>query len=102
MNSWSLDKSSWKLISPEGLSMKLTAKEISFMNILMSQAGKNISRQTLLEALTYPSNEYGNRSMDAMLRRLRKKAEQELHKPLPIQTIHAVGYCFSSPATFLT
>ncbi len=99
---WYLDKTSWNLICPEGNEVKMTAKEMAFMNELMSSAGKNISRQSLLKTLEYPANEYGSRSMDSMLRRLRKKAKQVLYKPLPIQTVHSVGYCFSSPAILLT
>lgn len=99
---WSLDKISWILTSPEGRQVNMTAKEMTFMAALMNCAGENVSRQTLNEMLDYQSSEYGNRSMDAMVRRLRKKSAQELQEHLPVQTIHAIGYCFSSPATVLT
>ena len=99
---WTLDKTSWKLACPEGREVKMTSKEMTFMAALMSCAGENVSRQTLNEILNYPSDEYGNRSMDAMVRRLRKKSAQELQENLPVQTVHAIGYCFSSPAIVLT
>jgi len=98
---WSLDKTSWKLASPDGHEVKMTAKEMIFMDALMSCAGKNITRQALSDTLNYPADDYGNRSMDAMVRRLRKKSAQELDEHLPVQTVHAVGYCFSSPAIVL-
>jgi len=98
---WNLDKGSWKLVSPAGLEVKMTAKEMVFMDALMSCAGENITRQDLSNILNYPADDYGNRSMDAMVRRLRKKSAQELGEHLPIQTVHAVGYCFSSPANVL-
>lgn len=102
MGSWSLDKTSWTLACPEGSEVKMTAKEMSFMATLMERAGETVSRQTLNGVLNYSSDEYGNRSMDAMVRRLRKKSAQELQEHLPIQTVHAIGYCFSSPATIVT
>ena len=98
---WNLDKGSWKIISPAGLQVKMTAKEMTFMTPLMSSAGENITRQDLSNILNYSANDYGNRSMDAMVRRLRKKSAQELNEHLPVQTVHAVGYCFSSPAIVL-
>ncbi|MFK5947298.1 MAG: response regulator transcription factor [Methylococcales bacterium] len=101
VDNWCLDKISWKLICPEGLAVKMTSKEMLFMQIVMAQAGQNISRETLMECLKYPLNEYGSRSMDSMLRRLRKKCEEKLLKTLPIQTVRTVGYCFSSPAIIL-
>jgi len=98
---WCLDKTSWKLICPEGYEVKMTSKEMLFMETIMDEAGKNIAREKLMHFLAYPSTEYGSRSMDAMLRRLRKKCEEELNKTIPVQTVRTIGYCFSSPAIIL-
>lgn len=98
---WCLDKTSWKLICPEGREVKMTSKEMLFMETIMDEAGTNITREKLMHFLSYPSTEYGSRSMDAMLRRLRKKCEDQLHKTVPVQTVRTVGYCFSSPAIIL-
>jgi len=98
---WCLDKTAWQLICPDGSEIKMTAKEMLFMETLMREPGKHIARKDLMHRLSYPMNEYGSRSMDAMLRRLRKKAEMSLDKSIPIQTIRTVGYCFSSSATIL-
>ena len=98
---WRLDKSSWKLVCPEGREVKMTAKEMLFMETLMAQAGETISREVLIKILNYPLDEYGSRSMDAMLRRLRKKCEQSLDNSIPVQTVRTLGYCFSSAAIIL-
>ena len=71
------------------------------METLMKQSGENISRETLIKTLKYPLNEYGSRSMDAMLLRLRKKCEKILQKSIPVQTVRTIGYCFSSSAIIL-
>ena len=73
-----------------------------FMEKIMQQVGENIAREVLMAFLKYPETEYGSRSMDAMLRRLRRKCEEELGKTLPVQTVRSIGYCFSSPAIILT
>lgn len=100
-NSWRLEKSSWKLASPEGKSIKLTAKEMGFLNPLMQQPSEVISRMELMYELNYPNDEYGSRSMDSLLRRLRKKVTNEMQIELPVQTIRSTGYCFSASAVIM-
>jgi len=99
---WRLEKSSWKLVCPEGKSIKLTAKEMGFLSPLMQQPSDTISRITLMHELNYPNDEYGSRSMDSLLRRLRKKVADEMQKELPVQTIRSTGYCFSASAIIMS
>jgi len=98
---WILNKSSWCLISPDKNEVKLTSKEIKFLELLMSQVGESVMRQSLRKSLGYPTDDYGSRSIDSMVRRLRNKVNTQLNVPLPLQTVHAVGYCFSAPAQVL-
>jgi len=98
---WVLNKSSWCLISPEDIEVKLTAKEIKFLELVMLQVGENVLRESFRKYLGYSSNEYGSRSIDSMVRRLRKKVFIQLSIQLPLQTVHAVGYCFSASAKVL-
>jgi len=99
---WRLERSSWKLVCPEGQEIKLTAKEMTFLNLLMQQSGECVTRIELLAELAYSDDEFGNRSMDSLLRRLRKKVMEEMHQELPVQTIRASGYCFSAVSVILT
>ncbi|WP_198002413.1 helix-turn-helix domain-containing protein, partial [Chlorobium ferrooxidans] len=39
---------------------------------------------------------FGNRALDALIHRLRRKYE-ETNIKIPIKTIHGSGYCFSAP-----
>jgi DNA-binding response OmpR family regulator len=98
---WRLNMSSWQLASPDGMALKLTAKEIEFLEKLIEQPDATISRQMVIEELGYPTDDYGNRSLDAMVRRLRKKVFEEFNMDLPLQTVHGVGYCFSASAIIL-
>jgi len=102
MTHWHLERSTWKLVCPEGKYIKLTAKEMTFLNILMQQSGECVARSRLLDELGYFDDEFGNRSMDSLLRRLRKKVKDEIHKELPVQTIRASGYCFSAMSVILS
>lgn len=99
-NPWVLDKMQWRLATPVGIEVKLTAKEMQLLEILVTAAGQAVSREQLMAALEYDSqDQYGNRALDAMVGRLRKKIEETVGHDAPIQTIHGVGYCFSASTT---
>lgn len=98
---WILNLSSWCLVSPDEGEVKLTGKELKFLELLMSHVGENVRRKSLRKSLGYTSDDYGSRSIDSMVRRLRNKVLKELNLQLPLQTVHAVGYCFSAPAKVL-
>ena len=98
---WQLDKSSWCLITPDNHEIKLTAKELKFLELLMSQFGENVDRHAVKLTLGYTTDDYGNRSIDSLVRRLRKKVLSNINIQLPLQTVHAVGYCFSASAQVL-
>ncbi len=94
---WFLDKSEWTLTGPNGLICKLTSKELSFLEELISKHGNPVTRESLMIRLDYNPNQYDNRSLDALVLRLRKKIEEKGCHGDPIKTVHAVGYCFSAP-----
>lgn len=94
---WHLDKQSWRLVPPAGPAISLTAREMQFMESLAENGGKPVRRDALLAALSYRDDEYANRALDSLVRRLRRKIEESSSLPSPIKTIHAVGYCFSVP-----
>lgn len=101
INLWQLNKDSWCLISPNNHEVKLTSKEINFLALLMNQAGKNVSRHTLQTKLDYSDNDYGSRSIDSMVRRLRKKVLTAIGTNIPLQTVHSIGFCFSASAKII-
>lgn len=98
--SWRLVRHSWQLLTPAGMVITLTAKEMQFMTCLFQAAGSPVDRSILLDALGYRNDEYANRAMDSLVRRLRRKIEKSSAQPAPIKTINAVGYCFPSPIIF--
>lgn len=96
-SSWLLDNGSWTLRSPKGDTITLTAKELQFITILSREAGNMIRRQHLLGELGYGDDEYANRAMDSLVRRLRRKIETATGTPPPIKTAYTGGYSFAAP-----
>jgi len=92
---WRLVRSNWTLCSPTEEEIKLTSKEFDLIERLAVSANTVVIRQDLLTALAYENNEYGNRSLDALVHRLRLK-KNGLKFSLPIKTVHGSGYCFSA------
>ena len=95
-NSWQLLRKTWQLITPTGYTITLTAKEMMFLACIAESQGKAVKRDTLLDALGYRDDEYANRAMDSLLRRLRRKVEEYFPHPSPIKTIRTQGYCFTA------
>jgi len=96
---WFLDATNWTMTPPAGKPFTLTGKELQFLSLLIDNNGNPVDRNELMLALGYDVNQYENRALDALVRRLRKKlAEADGDNKDPIKTIHAVGYCFSAPA----
>ncbi len=94
-NAWRLVRSEWLLISPKGKSLTLTGKEFELITCLAQQQSNVVSRKDLLTTLNYPLNEFGNQSFEALMSRLRRKAEL-INSSFPIKTSRGVGYCLTA------
>jgi len=93
---WRLLRSEWTLLTPKGEKIVLTAKEFDLIEKLASNPNQIVERQFLLKTLDYENDEFGNRSLDALIHRLRRKKDG-LNCRIPIKTAHGSGYCFSEP-----
>jgi DNA-binding response OmpR family regulator len=93
---WTLVRSNWTLCSPNEEEIKLTPKEFDLIERLAQSAHTVVIRHELLASLAYENNDYGNRSLDALVHRLRLK-KNGLKFSLPVKTVHGSGYCFSAP-----
>lgn len=98
---WVLDRTQWRLRAPDGSSIPLTAKEMRLVECLVTAAGDPVVRGDLMAALDYLDGDQANRNLDALVRRLRRKAEGSFGNGLPIKTIHSVGYLFSAPVSVI-
>lgn len=98
---WLLDRTQWRLCAPDGSSIPLTSKEMRLVECLVGASGEPVVRGDLMAALDYVDGDQANRNLDALVRRLRRKAEGTFGNGLPIKTIHSVGYLFSAPVSVI-
>ncbi|HAP31712.1 MAG TPA: DNA-binding response regulator [Firmicutes bacterium] len=72
----------------------LTQKEFALLKILMSNRGKVLTREFLLENIWDYNAEVDTRTVDVHIRYLRQKVEEDPANPRYIETVRGVGYCF--------
>lgn len=95
---WILDSTTWTLIAPNHSSLKLTATEFAFMNVLCNRWGEVCQREELMQTLTRPKSHFDNRHLDAVVSRLRRKLEERTKLAAPIKVVYGVGYTFITSA----
>lgn len=82
-------------VKKKGLTLNLTPTEFKVLNTLASYPGKVYTREELIEkAMGYQFEGY-ERSIDAHIKNIRQKIEDDPREPSFIITIYGVGYRFS-------
>jgi len=74
----------------------LTYKEFSLLQLLMSNAGKVLTRELLLDKVWKYEVDIDTRTVDVHIRSLRQKVEADPSKPRYIETVRGVGYRFTA------
>ena len=95
---WVLDSTKWILTAPNQHSVKLTATEFAFMNVLCSRSGQICHREDLIAIVARPRSTFDNRHLDAIVSRLRRKIEERTSLTAPIKVVYGVGYTFAASA----
>lgn len=76
----------------DGNEVELTPTEFSVLKIFMSNAGRAISRNELLNSV-WGKNYFGDlKALDVYIRRIREKIEDNPSKPQYIETVWGFGY----------
>jgi hypothetical protein len=92
---WHLSMRYHRLDAPNGASMRLTSLEFNFIKIFaMAEIGETVSRKQIVQAFGEDYLTYDQNRIDTMVRRLRQKAETDLHMKLPLNTERVRGYSF--------
>lgn len=94
---WELRDLGWTLAAPSGTTISLSANERLIVRALLDMAGKTIGRDELGDELRAEGSgvrSSGSRSIDVIVSRLRRKAEQA-GVMLPIRTVYGSGYLFT-------
>ncbi len=95
---WRYDPLSWQLRAPNGTVVKLTASEAVFVGLLLEIPGMAVPRGRIAAALPRPKDG-SDRSLDTLIKRLRKKVEASTLSDFPVNVIYGVGYCFAARAS---
>ena len=79
-----------------GREVELSALEFRLLHQLASHPGMVFSRDQLLDRVWGNDRSVTQRSVDVYIRRVREKIEPQPQEPKFVQTVHGVGYRFST------
>jgi len=94
-----IDTSAMKL-SVSGVEVTTTALEFRLVDYLARHRGRVLTRDALLDAVWGEMQFVTPRSVDACIRRIRKKIEHDRRFPAYLKTIRGVGYRMDAYATW--
>ncbi len=89
---WTLDLTAHELRSPAGVEVRLTSYEFQLLSALVQSANRVLSRDQIKENITGRDWIPTDRSVDVLVGKIRKKIEENPHKPTLIKTIRGAGY----------
>lgn len=81
-------------VTVSGELVHLPRKEFELLELLMENAGRVLTRDSLIDQV-WGSDYFGDtRTLDVHIKRLRAKCEKDPHKPTHLITIRGLGYKF--------
>ena len=85
-------------VTVRGQEVALPLKEFDLLEILLANAGRVLTRETLIDRV-WGSNYVGDtKTLDVHIKRLRSKLERDPSQPELIVTIRGLGYRYERPA----
>ena len=81
-------------VTADGEPVHMPRKEFELLEILMENAGRVLTRETLIDRIWGPDYFGDTRTLDVHVKRLRAKCEKDPHAPVHILTIRGLGYKF--------
>jgi adenylate cyclase len=94
--SFTLDPAARTLVDATGESIPLRRSEFELLFAFVTNPGRALSRDYLLEAVAGRPSEVFDRSIDVLVGRLRRKIERDARQPRLIVTVPGVGYRFAA------
>jgi two-component system response regulator RegX3 len=80
-----------------GALIPLPLKEFELLEIMMSNAGRVLTRETLIDRIWGPNYVGDTKTLDVHIKRLRSKVEDDPARPSRITTVRGLGYKFEAP-----
>jgi two-component system response regulator RegX3 len=81
-------------VTVDGNPVHLPRKEFELLELLMENAGRVLTRETLIDRIWGPDYFGDTRTLDVHVKRLRAKCEPDPHAPRHLVTIRGLGYKF--------
>jgi two-component system, OmpR family, response regulator RegX3 len=75
----------------------LPLKEFELLELLMGNAGRVLTRETLIDRIWGPNYVGDTKTLDVHIKRLRAKVEDDPSRPARITTVRGLGYKFEIP-----
>jgi two-component system OmpR family response regulator len=73
--------------------LDLSARELGLLEVLITRAGRLVSKQQLVDHLCEWGDEVSNNAIEVYVHRLRKKIEADGDSGVRIATVRGLGYC---------
>lgn len=90
---YELDLLRRELLRRDGARVETTQGELNLLAALAAHRGEPVSREYLLQSISpRDPSEVSERTVDTLVRRLRRKLEPDPDNPTLIVTVHGVGY----------
>jgi two-component system response regulator RegX3 len=80
-----------------GEEVRLTRKEFDLLALLLENAGRLVTRDTLIDRVWGADYVGDTKTLDVHIKRLRAHVEEDPSQPVLITTIRGLGYRFESP-----
>ena len=93
---WSLDVTSRELKDAAGNTCELTTGEFNLLEMFVRRPQRVLSRDEIMDLLKGHDYSPFDRSIDALVSRLRKKIEADISKPAQIKSVRGIGYMFAA------
>lgn len=93
---WILDITSRQLTTFCGADRDLTTGEFNLLELFVRRPQRVLTRDEIMDILKGHDWSPVDRSIDALIVRLRKKIEPDLARPAHIKTVRGVGYVFAT------
>lgn len=75
--------------------VQLTEAEFQLLNALVTNPGRSLSRDELMDRLRNRSWNATDRTIDVLIGRIRRKLQDDSYSPKWLITVHGVGYLYS-------
>ncbi len=85
-------------VTVRGSEVALPLREFELLELLLDNAGRVLTRDTLIDRIWGPNYVGDTKTLDVHVKRLRSKIEEDPSRPSRITTIRGLGYRYEKPA----